>query len=445
LVVANMIGTGVFLSLHFQLFTYDSALPIMMLWVAGGVAALCGALCYADVARAMPRSGGEYQFLSSLYHPSLGFMAGLLSAVVGFAAPTALVALALGIYLQSSFPAVSVDVVAITVILIGALSHSMSGRTSGWVQMVSTALKLALIFAFLIAALIVPGQGDIRWAPQASDWNALVQPAFFAGLFWVFYAYSGWNAAVYGLEEWDQSERTVKRALVGGTLVVMTIYVALNAAFLHAAPMAALKGTEAIADVAAGALFGPGVARWTSALLALGLFSSVSALLWAGPRVLGSMGRDVPSLSWFAPRGEVPVRALVLQTGLALAFLFYGKLIVFFKDSSEAIGASQAKGELENLMKYTTVGLTLCSALTVGGIFLLWKRGKVRAVSLLPASVFLIMSAFVVYQSLALDIGWQSPDWKPTLSTWLTAPTFAGLLTALLCALLWFPLNRNRS
>lgn len=440
-----MIGTGVFVSLHFQLFTYDAATPILMLWIVGGLAALCGALSYAEVAKAMPRSGGEYRFLSELFHPALGFMAGLLSAVVGFAAPTALVALALGIYLNRSIPAIPVEAAAVAVILLGVLSHAMSVRTSGKVQLAATTLKIALIATFLLASLFLPGHGDVRWTSQPEDWKAMFQPAFAASLFWVFYAYTGWNAAVYGLEEWDQPKRDVKRALVGGTLIVIAIYVALNAAFLRAASMESLKATEAIADVAAGALFGSGVAHWTSALLAVGLFSSVSALLWAGPRVLGSMGRDMPSLRWFAAKEGPPIRSLLLQAGLAVFFVFYGKIVAFF--SSPAVGAvvdpSQSKGDLEKLMKYTTVGLTLCSALTVAGLFILWRRGKVGALSLLPATLFLIMSAFVIYQSLAMDVGWQSPDWQPSLRVWLTAPTFSGLITALVCALLWFPLNRK--
>ncbi|MGC4014075.1 MAG: amino acid permease [Luteolibacter sp.] len=447
LVVANMIGTGVFVSLHFQLFTYSAAIPILMLWVVGGLVALCGALSYADVARAMPRSGGEYRFLTELYHPSLGFMAGILSAVVGFAAPTALVALALGIYLHSSIPAIPVEAAAVAVILIGAFSHAMSVRTSARVQVAATTLKITLIAIFLIASIFLPGHGDIRWTAQPEDWKAMFQPAFAAALFWVFYAYTGWNAAVYGLEEWDHPRRDVKRALVGGTLIVIAIYVALNAAFLRAAPMDGLRQTEAVADVAAGALFGPAVAHWTSALLALGLFSSVSALLWAGPRVLGSMGRDMHSLRWFATPEGPPIRSLALQTGLAIFFVFYGKLLALFSSPKvgELVSSTQSKDDLEKLMKYTTVGLTLCSALTVGGLFLLWRRGKVGALSLIPATVFLIMSGFVIYQSLAMDVGWQSPDWKPSLQAWLTAPTFSGLVTAIVCALLWFPLNRKSS
>src|SRR4029077_10834789 len=107
LVIANMIGTGVFTSLGFQVAAINSDFALIGLWVVGGVAALCGALCYAELATALPRSGGEYNYLSRIYHPALGFLAGWISAVVGFPAPIALAALAFGKYVQVFTPGVS--------------------------------------------------------------------------------------------------------------------------------------------------------------------------------------------------------------------------------------------------------------------------------------------------------------------------------------------------
>jgi len=414
-----MVGTGVFVSLHFQVLSFQSAPPIFALWIAGGLAALCGALSYAALAKALPRSGGEYHFLGQLYHPSLGFMAGLLSALIGFAAPTAIVALALGAYAQSCFPDINPKIVAAVVILLGAISHAMSARTSGRVQLVSTVLKMLFIVAFLVAAVILPGHGDIRWTPQSSDWSAMMSPAFGISLMFVFYAYSGWNAAVYGLEEWKQPESTVKRALVGGTIVVMILYVALNAAFLHAAPLAALQDKMQVADAAAQSLFGAPAARWTSGLLAVGLFSSVSALLWAGPRVLGTMGRNMPALGWFAPTDGVPRNALVFQTVLALAFVMWSSL--------------------GTLIDYTQAGLILCSALAVMGIFVLRRRGLAKELNPVIPLVFIAMSVFVIGQSLYKEI--TASD--KTLHGLAAFPTVCGLLTALVCALLWFPFNRK--
>ena len=414
LVVASMVGTGVFTSLGFQLVDLDSAPQILFLWAFGGVIALCGALCYAEVAAALPRSGGEYHFLGTLYHPSLGFMAGMLSATAGFAAPTAITALAFGEYLHETVPGLPVKIAAAAVVLAGSAAHAVGTRTSARVQVAATLLKLVLIAVFIVAAWWLPGKGDIRWMPDpAADFAAILQPAFAVALLFVFYAYTGWNAAVYGLEEWQRPEVTVRRALIGGTLVVATLYVALNASFLHAAPVVELRGKVQVGHVASVSLFGADAARTVSGFFALGLFASVSALLWAGPRVLGAMGKDLRALRFFAPRHEVPHAALVFQAGLALLLIFTST----FRD----------------LITMTQIGLTLSTSLVAGGCFLLrWLHpGLPRPVKVplhpLPALIFLAMSGFVILRSAIADSG----------------PTLTGLAVAAGFALLWFPLQRH--
>lgn len=408
LVVANMIGTGVFVSLGYQLVDFHSAPPIMLLWLMGGVIALCGALSYAALADLLPKSGGEYHFLGSIYHPSLGFMAGMLSAIVGFGVPTAITALAMGGYLSKAWPAIPADAAAVAVILLGTLAHGLSARTSGRVQFASTLLKLLLIGFFLISAFLLPGKGDIRWTfDAAQDLPQIAQPAFATAVFFVFYAYSGWNAAVYGLEEWKEPGKTVKFALVGGTLLVTVLYISLNAAFLLAAPAADLTGEREIAHVAAAALFGPQAGRVVSGLFAAGLFASVSALLWAGPRVLATMGRDIRALRFFNPSGGVPLRPLMFQSVFAIILVLTGKF--------------------ETLVTYTQTGLTLCTFLTVLGLILLKMRGRqVSASSLAPALIFVAFTGFVIVRLFFADPG----------------PAVAGILTAAACALLWFPIRR---
>jgi len=404
-----MIGTGVFVSLGYQLKDFHSAPPGMLLWIIGGGIALCGALSYAALAGLLPKSGGEYHFLGSIYHPSLGFMAGLLSAIVGFGVPTAITALAMGGYLSRAFPEIPAQGAAVMMILLGTLAHGLSARTSGRVQLASTILKLLLIGLFLISVLILPGHGDIRWRiDPVADFSQITQPAFATAVFYVFYSYSGWNAAVYGLEEWHEPYRTVKRSLIGGALLVMLLYIGLNAAFLAAAPVEALRGEREIAHVAAAALFGPQVGRVVSALFAVGLFASVSALLWAGPRVLGSMGRDIRALRFFSSSpGHVPLRPLVLQCVLAVGLVL--------------------AGDFEFLLTYTQTGLTLCTFLTVLGVILLKIRGKQ-----VPGRVLLPSLIFVAFTGLMMV--WLFFD-KPV-------PAAGGILTAAACALLWFPFNR---
>ena len=415
LVVASMVGVGVFTSLGFQLFELNSGPQILFLWLLGGLIALCGAFCYAEVAAALPKSGGEYHFLRSIYHPSLGFMAGMLSAFAGFAAPTAITALAFGEYFHRAFNTVEITHAAAAVILLGTAAHAVSTRTSARVQVAATSLKLLLILIFIIAAWTLPGEGDIRWA---IDWKtdalAVAKPAFAVALLYVTYSYTGWNAAVYGLEEWHDPRRTVGRALLWGTLLVTVLYVGLNASFLHAAPVAALRGQEAVGHIASESLFGKGAARMVSGLFAVGLFASARAVLWAGPRVLGAMGRNMRSLSFFAPRRDVPHLALLFQASLALILVF--------------------AAQLRELMEATQIGLTLSTSLVVAGCMVLRSRspGLPRPVKVplypLPPLIFLAMAGFVIVHSAVRHPG--------------TTLTGGGI--ALFFALIWFPLKRLR-
>src|SRR5438045_7943842 len=123
IVIANIIGTGIFTSLGFQLADIQSGFPLLMLWIIGGITALCGALCYGELSAALPRSGGEYHFLSQIYHPSLGFMAGFVSATVGFAAPIALAAMAFGKYFVGVFGCGSPVLLSFVVVWVGAVCH----------------------------------------------------------------------------------------------------------------------------------------------------------------------------------------------------------------------------------------------------------------------------------------------------------------------------------
>lgn len=420
LVVASMVGTGVFTSLGYQLRDLPTASgpQILLLWTIGGLIALCGAYCYAEVAALLPKSGGEYYFLRSIYHPSLGFMAGMLSAFAGFTAPTAITALAFGEYLHSAAPGIRPDYAATGVILLGAAAHSVSTRTSARVQVVATTLKLLLIASFIVAAWVLPGKGDIRWAAEVpTDLMALFSSAFAVCLLYVTYSYTGWNAAVYGLEEWNDPQVTVKRALLWGTVVVTVLYVGLNASFLHAAPVAALKGKDAVGHIAATSLFGEREAQLISGLFAVGLFASASALLWAGPRVLGAMGRHMQSLSFFAPRKDVPHLALAFQIVLALVLVFL------------------FSGKLRELMDMTQASLTVSTSLVVAGCMALRRRAPdlPRPVKVpwypLPPLIFLAMSTFIIVFSAVKE---------PKL-------TLAGAGIAVFFALIWFPLKLLRS
>src|SRR6266446_10056797 len=213
IVVANIIGTGVFTSLGFQLPDIHSGFALIMLWVVGGIVALCGALCYGELSAALPRSGGEYHFLSAIYHPAVGFMAGWVSSTVGFAAPVALAAMAFGKYFQGVFNAGSPVLLSFVVVWLIALVH-LSGLKFGSVfQNLSTLVKLLLIAVLIGAGLFVAPKQPIAFLPAHGDTMSIFGAPFAVALVYVMYSYSGWNAASYITGEIKRPEKNVPRSL----------------------------------------------------------------------------------------------------------------------------------------------------------------------------------------------------------------------------------------
>ncbi|WP_375419158.1 APC family permease [uncultured Hymenobacter sp.] len=411
IVIANMVGTGVFTSLGFQVLTIQSGFALLMLWGVGGLIALCGAVSYAELAAALPRSGGEYHYLSRIYHPALGFLSGWVSATVGFAAPTALAALALGKYAQSVWPALNATALSVIVVGVLTLVHGTSSRVGSRLQVVVTALKVAVLVVFIGAGLLAGPAQPLRFAPDAAGWQAVLSPAFAVSLVYVSYAYSGWNAAVYVTGEISDPQRNVSRILLSGTAVVLILYVGLNYVFLRATPLAELKGQLEVGYVAANSLFGPAVGRLMGAVIAALLVSTISSMIFAGPRIVQTMGEDLPALRWLALRSRagLPVRALALQTGLTLLFIL--------------------KQDFSAVMVYAGFILNLFTFLTVSGVFVLrWRQPE------LPRSYRAWGYPFTPLLFLGLS-GWTLlfilRD-KPTESLYGLATLLGGLLVYLL-------------
>ncbi len=334
-VIANMVGTGVFTSLGFQLLDIQSPFVLIMLWVVGGLTALCGALTYAELGAALPRSGGEYNFLTEIYHPAAGFVSGWVSATIGFAAPTALAAITFGTYLASVFPQLSPTWLASILVLGLTAVHASTRRNSGGVQRAFTALKILLILGFcLLAWVLVDEPQDVSFLPVRSDGELLFSGAFAISLIYVNYAYSGWNAATYLTSELERPEQTLSRVLIYGTLIVLVLYVLLNFTFLYVAPMTALAGKLEIGYVSAQYIFGDVGAAVMGVVLAALLISTVSAMVLAGPRVLHVIGQDFPAFSWLARTNKhsVPDLAIGLQSVIALLFIWsasFESILVF--------------------------------------------------------------------------------------------------------------------
>jgi len=285
IVIANIIGTGIFTSLGFQLADIQSGFPLLLLWIVGGIVALCGALCYGELSAALPRSGGEYHFLSQIYHPALGFMAGFISGTVGFAAPIALAAMAFGTYFVGVFGVGSPMVLSFIVVWVVTAFHLRNLQIGSVFQNFATTVKLLLIGTLIIAGLFIRTKQPISFFPAHGDGMTILGERFAVALVFVMYSYSGWNAATYITGEIKKPEKNVPRSLLAGTGLVIVIYVLLNAVFLATTPIQELKGQIEIALIAGKHIFGTNGGRVAGAVICLGLVSAISSMTWVGPRV----------------------------------------------------------------------------------------------------------------------------------------------------------------
>lgn len=387
IVIANMVGTGVFTSLGFQLLDIQSGFVILALWVLGGVIAVSGAMTYAELGAAFPRSGGEYNFLSEIYHPAVGFVAGWTSVTIGFAGPSALAAMTFAAYAASIFEAAESawlePALAITLVAMLTLVHAGKRRNSGGTQVIFTILKVVVIVAFCVGAfLLVDAPQPIRFLPSAGDGALFASGAFAISLIYVSYAYTGWNAATYLSSELENPQRTLPGILLIGTLVVTILYVALNFIFLYTAPIAELRGQVEVGIIAAKSAFGDVGGQLAGFVLAMLLISTVSAMLMAGPRVMQVMGQDFPILHRLARVNDdgIPTTAVYIQSALAIFFIL--------------------TSSFESVLLFAGFTLALNSFVTVLGVFVLrWRQPDLER----PYKTFLFPLPPLIYLSL---MGW---------------------------------------
>jgi len=353
IVIANIIGTGVFTSLGFQVADIQSGFALLMLWIVGGVAALCGALCYGELSAALPRSGGEYHFLSEIYHPAVGFMAGFISATVGFAAPIALAAMAFGKYFRGVFDFGSPVLLSFVLVWMVALFHFGNLRLGSAFQNLWTIVKLFLVGVLIGAGLLIEEKQPITFFPHAADTMSIFSGAFAVALVYVMYSYSGWNASSYIIGEVKNPERNVPRSLLAGTIIVIVAYVLLNAVFLATTPEVEMRGQLEVGLIAGKHIFGNNGGRIVGAMICLGLISAVSSMTWIGPRVTMSMGEDHWLLRFLGRKntGGVPANAVLVQ-------LLIVNLLLLTRS-------------FELVVVYIQFALLLCSLLTVIGVIVL--------------------------------------------------------------------------
>lgn len=411
LVIASMVGTGVFTSLGFQIKDTPAGFPILVLWMLGGIVSLCGAFCYAELAAMMPRSGGEYHLLSASLHPMAGFMAGWVSITAGFAAPAASAAMVFGRYMQDIWPGLHSLEFAIALVLIVVTVQLFSLRFIERFQVSFTVMKVLLIMVFLIGAMWL---GNKRWdllLPAQDDFQYFVERPYAIALVFVMYAYTGWNGAVYVVGDIRNPQKNLPRALVFGTLGVMVLYLALNAAFMVAAPWAQMEGQMQVALIAARAIFGDFGGNAMGGLIALGLVAHVSAMIFAGTRVLRVIGQDVWFMHWLdrSNKAGAPWLAVLFLFSLVMCLLL--------------------TGTFDQLLLYIQGLLLLSSLLCVFAVmWLRWKRPNAER----PFKVPLYPLPPLIFMGMAGWMLWALMEERPKETTWGALTLLVGVVLYLL-------------
>ena len=383
-----MIGTGVFTSLGYQLVDIQSIFPLLMLWVVGGIVALCGALTYSELGSALPRSGGEYHLLNRILNPSVGFAAGIVSATVGFTAPSVLAAMALGSYIKAVFPFFDQTIIASLVIVFFHVLHMRSIRWGTIFQSGSTAIKVGLLFIFIVFGFLTTNTQSISILPKSGDGTILLSSSFAVSLVWVSYAYTGWNSVIYIAGEIKDPKDNISMTMVIATSFVMFMYVLLNYIFLNTASVEDMSGQVDIGYISGIASFGSAGAKIIGLGISILLLSTVSSYVYIGPRIMQIMGEDHKFISFLnvTNKNNIPINAFFLQ--LAISFLFI------------------ITSSFEQVLMYAGITLIITTTLTVISLFILRYKEpylnrpyKVWGYPFTPL-IYLIVNVWILFYSI---------------------------------------------
>jgi len=376
IVIANIIGAGIFTTTGYLMGFLGNPILMLILWVIGGVIALCGALAFGELGAAFPEAGGEYIFISKLFSPMLGFLSGWLSLIVGFSAPIAASAIGFSNYFTWAFPTFQEwlmlnellspglfnRLLAILIILIFSFVHSRGVVLGARVQNTLTLLKILLVVG-LIAVGLAFGNGNFQNLHSGSsidlgfdDWKAIG-----LSLMFIMFAYSGWNSATYIGSEIKNPGKVIPRSLLISTVIVTVLYVLLNLFFIYAVPVGEMRNEPEIGGLAAGFAFGPTAETVISLLISFALFSSLSAFIILGPRVYYKMAEDgyfFKTIAKVHPVRKVPSNAILLQATIAIILVL--------------------SGTFEQILTYMGFSLGIFPIIAVAGVFKLRIQNRSR-------------------------------------------------------------------
>ena len=393
IVIANMIGVGIFTTSGLLMADLHNPTLMLVLWIFGGLIALAGALCYGEVGAAMPKAGGEYVFLSEMYSPMLGFLSGWVSFIVGFSAPIAASAVGFSEYLFRALPVLfkwgDLDVeitkkfFAIIIILVFTLIHLQGIKFGSKVQNYLTVLKILLLAGLIIVGFTL-GNGTMSnfSVEMDSSFNLGGWKTMALALMWISFSYSGWNASTYIGSEIKDPKRNLPWSLFIGTGVVILLYLLLNVLFVYAIPPKDMEGVIAVGGLAVNNLFGSSADQLFSLLISIALFSSISAFIILGPRVYYAMavnGHFFKFAGKVSPKGKVPSSSIIFQAIISIIIIL--------------------AGTLDQIFTYMGFALSIFPILVAFSVFKLRKTGK--SVLKLPGfpwtPIFFIITGLVLH------------------------------------------------
>jgi APA family basic amino acid/polyamine antiporter len=371
IIVADMVGTGIFTTSGLVMENISSPKLLIVLWAVAGVIALTGALSYAELSTAMPYAGGEYLYLTRLFHPSLGFLSGWISFIVGFSAPLAAVAIGMSEYLLEAFPALSISDplfgfsgkliikkgIAVFVIVVFTFLHLRGLKSGTKIHNLLTLLKVLLILGLIVLGFSI-GSGSFEHLEHSGNTVFNLKELKDAGLsvVWVMFAYTGWNAAAYIGSEVKDPAKNLPKALLTGTGIVVLIYVLLNVVFVYALSPSEMEGVISIGGLAVKALFGEVYGQVFSLIIAIILISTVSSLIIIGPRVYYAMSQNGHFFKFAARvnRKGVPALSIISQGIVAIVIALVGAF--------------------DQILTYMGLTLSIFPILAVLGVFKLRKQ-----------------------------------------------------------------------
>ena len=403
IVIASMVGAGILVSPGYMMASLNNYTAIFGLWILGGLLALCGALCIAELAAALPRAGGEYIYLRQAYGPMPAFLSGWTSFFLGFSAPLAVAGYISALYLLTPFGLAGketgclVQITAAAIIVVITLPNLIGHRQSAWTQNLTTIFKLGLFVALVVLAFLF-GDGKLANIAQGQSIREVEPGTAATQLFYVMFAYSGWNAASYVAGEVKDPGRTLPRSLLVGTGLVIVLYLALSLVFACAVPLEDVEFTNAeqVPQLAVENLFGTGASSIFSVAIGLAFLATVSAFIITGARVYFAMARDglFPSVAGrLGTKGQVPVYAMIAQSVCAIVILFVT--------------------DFQNLYKYASVGLSLFAMLFIVAVYVLrWRRPDMERPFRVPGYpvVPAIFLAVILFMTVFAFIQWPKPS-----------------------------------